>query len=442
MLKILHLSDIHLGSGLVHGQINPTTGLNTRLEDFIQTLGMCIDRAIDIPVDLVLFSGDAFPDAMPPPYIQAAFARQFRRLVDAKIPTLLLEGNHDQHSQGKGGSSLCIYRTLGVPGFIVGDRLETHLIQTYHGPIQVVTLPWLNHSTLLTRPEMERLSLSQINHHLLDRLKLALEAEIRQLDSSIPAILVAHAMVDGASYGAERFLAVGKGFTIPLSLVARDCFNYVALGHVHRHQTLCTQPPVVYAGSIERVDFSEESEEKGYVLIELEPGYAQFQFCPLSVRPFKTIKINVSNLENPEAEILSTIAQNPVENAIVRLIYQISPSQLSQINDVYIHEALQSAHTYTVYSELMRQGSVPRVPEFQGEQPINPLDALRTYLSNRQDLNKIALDLISAAEILMNETENERSRPLPIASIVQLKETTVNYQWNLPACQEMQLPLL
>ena len=121
MIKVLHFSDIHLGSGFSHGKINPETGLNTRLEDFVSCLSLCIDRAINEPVDLVLFGGDAFPDATPPPYIQEAFASQFRRLADANIPAVLLVGNHDQHSQGNGGASLCIYRTLAVPGFTVGD---------------------------------------------------------------------------------------------------------------------------------------------------------------------------------------------------------------------------------------------------------------------------------------------------------------------------------
>lgn len=118
MLKILHLSDIHLGSGFSHGRINPETGLNSRLEDFDHSLGLCIDRAINEPVDLVLFTGDAFPDATPAPYIQQCFARQFRRLADHDIGAVLVVGNHDQHSQGNGGASLAIYRTLGVPGLL------------------------------------------------------------------------------------------------------------------------------------------------------------------------------------------------------------------------------------------------------------------------------------------------------------------------------------
>ena len=267
MIKILHLSDIHMGSGFSHGRVNPETGVNTRLEDFVNSLSKCIDRAIGLcpdtengePVDLVLFGGDAFPDATPPPYVQEAFASQFRRLVDAQIPTVLLVGNHDQHSQGQGGASLCIYRTLGVPGFIVGDRIVTHRIETRSGPVQIITLPWITRSTLLTRPETEDLSLAEVNELLIKRLEPRLEGEIRRLDPEVPTVLLAHLMADRASLGAERFLAVGKGFTIPISMLTRPCFDYVALGHVHRHQSLnkSNQPPVIYPGSIERVDFSE-----------------------------------------------------------------------------------------------------------------------------------------------------------------------------------------
>ena len=150
-----------------------------------------------------------FPDATPPPLVQQAFAGQFRRLADAGIPTVLLVGNHDQYAQGQGGASLCIYRTLGVPGVIVGDRLETHRLETTGGPVQVVTLPWLTPSVLLTRPEMEGLSMAQVNEQLLERLRVALEGEIRRLDADLPTILLAHVMTDTATFGAERFFGGG-----------------------------------------------------------------------------------------------------------------------------------------------------------------------------------------------------------------------------------------
>ncbi|NJR49324.1 MAG: exonuclease subunit SbcD [Leptolyngbyaceae cyanobacterium CSU_1_3] len=405
MIKVLHLSDIHLGSGFSHGRINPETGLNTRLEDFVATLGRCIDRALSEPVDLVLFGGDAFPDATPPPYIQQAFARQFQRLVEAKIPTVLLVGNHDQHSQGAGGASLCIYRTLGVPNVRVGDRLETHQIQTKSGAVQVITLPWLNRSTLLTRPETEGLSMSEVGHLLLDRLRLALEGEIRKLDSTLPTILLAHLMADAANYGAERFLAVGKGFTIPLSLLTRDCFDYVALGHVHRHQILCQQPPIVYPGSIERVDFSEEKEEKGYVFVELEKGRATIEFCPLPVRRFCTIELDLSEEDDPQSALLEAIASQTVRDAVVRVIYQLRPEQSDRIDDADIHQALSVAHNYTIQPELVSQLSRSRLPELGVGATIDPLNALRAYLENREDLRDLQEPILNAAQGLLDETD-------------------------------------
>jgi exonuclease SbcD len=407
-MKILHLSDIHMGSGFSHGKINPETGLNTRLEDFVKSLSQCIDRAINEPVDLVLFGGDAFPDATPPPYVEEAFASQFRRLADADIPTVLLVGNHDQHSQGLGGASLSIYRTLAVPGFIVGDGIDTHRIVTANGDIQILTLPWLTRSTLLTRPETEGLSLAEINDLLIQRLQPVLEAEIRRLDAEIPTILLGHLMVDRANLGAERFLAVGKGFSIPLALLTRPEIDYVALGHVHKHQNLNKKnqhPPVIYPGSIERVDFSEEKEDKGYVLIDLEKGKADWQFCPLPVRPFCTIDLDVSAESDPQKAILKAIAKQDLKDAIVRLIYHIRSEQLDLVNVSALNEALKGAHNYTIRPELISQLARPRLPELGVGNSLNPLDALKAYLNNREDLQDISPDMLEAAYNLLDEEE-------------------------------------
>ncbi|WP_017306745.1 exonuclease subunit SbcD [Spirulina subsalsa] len=404
MIKILHLSDIHMGSSFSHGRINPETGINSRLEDFIHTLSCCIDHAINNPVDLVLFGGDAFPDATPPPYVQEAFASQFRRLVDADIPTVLLVGNHDQHSQGNGGASLCIYRTLGVPRFIVGDKLDTHCIQTKSGKIQVITLPWLTHSTLLTRPDTEGLSVAEVNDLLIERLQPALEGEIRRLDPDIPTVLLAHLMADRANLGAERFLAVGKGFTIPVSLLIRPEWEYVALGHVHKHQNLNpnNDPPIVYPGSIERVDFSEEKEQKGYVFVEVKKRAVRWEFHPVPARDFCTIEVDVTEEEDPQAVILKAIQKRAIQDAVVRLIYKLRSEQLDLIETGALQEALQTAHSFTIRPELVSQLARPRLPELAVNRSLDPLDALQAYLDNREDLRDISEAMLEAAHSLLN----------------------------------------
>ncbi|MCF2971167.1 exonuclease subunit SbcD [Synechococcus sp. Nb3U1] len=406
MIKLLHLSDIHLGSGLAHGYINPATGLNTRLEDFVGSLSRCIDHALERAVDLVLFGGDAFPDATPPPLHQELFAQQFRRLADAGIPTVLLVGNHDQYGQGQEGTSLAIYRALGVSGFIVGDRLQTHLIETRSGPVQVTTLPWLNRSTLLTQQESLGLNAEILAHQLLQRLHLALEGEIRTLQPGIPAILLAHVMVETARYGAERHLSVGKGFTVPLSLLARPAFQYVALGHVHRHQVVCRDPLMIYPGSIDRVDFGEEKEEKGCVLVEVTAAGASYEFLPLPTRTFHTIRLDLS-AESPEsrdiqAKILAAIAKAPVTGSILRLIYRLRPNQLELIDERALHNALAPAFSYTIAPEVIGPQR-PRLPGLDPNQ-LEPLTTLEQYLASRSDLAPLRSDLLAAARQLLEES--------------------------------------
>jgi DNA repair protein SbcD/Mre11 len=413
-MKILHLSDIHMGGGFAHGKIDPETGFNTRFQDFVKSLSRSIDRAISEPVDLVLFGGDAFPDATPAPYIQQAFAREFYRLVAANIPLVLLVGNHDRHAQGQGGASLSIYRSLGVPGTIVGDTIDTHTITTRSGKIQIITLPWIDRSTLLTREISASLSILEVNQLLLDKLQPRIEGEIRKLDPALPTIVLAHLMADNATLGAEKLLAVGRGFTIPLSFLTRDCFDYVALGHVHRHQNLnkTNNPAVVYPGSIERVDFSEEKEDKGFVMVTIEPieqieeqpasknFETTWEFCPLPVREFRTIKIDVSESEYPQSDIEKAIAKVEIADVVVRLIYQLSPDRVELVNTAALHEALSMAHHYTIQAELISQLSRPRLPEL-GCSVGDPMVALSTYLENRPDLESIAKAMIAAANELL-----------------------------------------
>jgi exonuclease SbcD len=286
---------------------------------------------------------------------------------------------------------------------IVGDRLETHRLETQNGPVQIVTLPWLTPSVLLTRPEMEGLSMAEVSQQLLDRLRVALEGEIRRLDPDLPTILLAHLMTDTASFGAERFLAVGRGFNVPMAMLARDCFDYVALGHVHRHQVLCESPPVVYPGSIERVDFSEADEEKGYVWASVEKGHSQVEFCPLPVRPFVTVKTDLTAAEEPQEMLLRAIAKHPIQDAVVRLMYTLRPDQVDELDNAAIYEALAAAHTYTIHPQIVTQKSRSRLPELVPGSSLDPMAALHTYLANREDLAELSDDMIAAARALLDD---------------------------------------
>src|SRR5262249_56834375 len=147
----------------------------------------------------------------------------------------------------------------------VGRATAIHGIETNAGPVQIVALPWLRRSALLARPEFRGLSAEDarraIEAHAAEYIATAAE----QLEPDVPAILAAHVSVEGATYGSERSVLVGEDIVLPRSTVAHPAFSYVALGPIHQHQALHDRPLVLYPGSLERVDFGEERDPKGFV---------------------------------------------------------------------------------------------------------------------------------------------------------------------------------
>ncbi|NJR66369.1 MAG: nuclease, partial [Leptolyngbyaceae cyanobacterium CRU_2_3] len=187
----------------------------------------------------------------------------------------------------------------------------------------------------------------------------------------------------------------------------RPCFDYVALGHVHRHQILSEQPYIVYPGSIERVDFSEEKEEKGFILAKVEPGNTRIEFCSLPVRKFHTINIDISTADQPQKALLKAIESAPIEDAVVRLLYQLRADQLPLIESSGLHQALQSAHTYTIQAELISQTTRSRSPELGTGSSIDPMAALKTYLIHQPHLADIADEMLKTAQSLLTSDPDE-----------------------------------
>ncbi len=78
LLRVAHLADIHIGMEN-YGKFNPTTGLNSRLDDFLRSLDQALDEALAADVDLVVLAGDIYKTRDPSPTHQREFARRVRR---------------------------------------------------------------------------------------------------------------------------------------------------------------------------------------------------------------------------------------------------------------------------------------------------------------------------------------------------------------------------
>ena len=98
-MKLLHFADAHIDMAN-YGRHDPETGLPLRVLDFLKSLDTIVDAAISEKVDMVIFAGDAYKDRSPAPTFQREWGKRIIRLSRAKIPTLLLVGNHDRAKSG------------------------------------------------------------------------------------------------------------------------------------------------------------------------------------------------------------------------------------------------------------------------------------------------------------------------------------------------------
>ncbi|MGB2828415.1 MAG: DNA double-strand break repair protein Mre11, partial [Dehalococcoidales bacterium] len=268
---------------------------------------------------------------------------------------------------------------------------DIYKIPTRSGTVQVASLPWLRRSVLLSREETKNLDFEQMKEKLQQALTSAIELNISKLDPKLPAILAAHAWVAGSQIGTEKQMTIGQEHVLLLSSVANPAFDYIALGHIHRHQALSENPPVVYAGSLARLDFGDEADEKGFYLVDIESGKARgqrqvsFEFHPVAGRRFLTIEAALEAEDSdPTTTVLGAIAgqEKKLKEAIVRLNITVPSSLEGQLRDADIREALQDAHFATVARETVREARL-RLGQFTAEE-ITPLDALKKYLETKK----------------------------------------------------------
>lgn len=376
-MRLLHFADLHIGMEN-YGRVDPATGLSTRLADFLARLDQVVDYALANAVDLVVFAGDAYKTRDPNPTHQREFARRLRRLSDAGLPLFLLVGNHDLPNAAGRAHSVEIFATLNVPGVYVARVPGTTRIETRHGPIQVVALPWVVRGSLLSRDDYKNLPITRLNERVVEKIAILVTDEIERLDRSIPAILCAHGSIEGATYGSERSIMLGQDIVIPKSVINDPAFSYVALGHIHKHQVVHESPPAVYAGSLERIDFGEERDDKGFVLVDIDAQHkAAWRFVPVNARRFLTIAVD-AGYNDPTDALLQAIAHHDVRNAVVKLIVR-AKTDISLREDE-IRRALTDAYFVAAIARESERSVRNRLGDVAVEQ-LTPLSALQAYLN-------------------------------------------------------------
>jgi DNA repair protein SbcD/Mre11 len=322
MIRLLHFADAHIDIAN-YGRFDPHTALPIRVMDFLHSLDQIVERAIDDPVDLVIFAGDAYKDRNPHPTFQREWGKRIMRLSQAGIPTVLLVGNHDVSPASGRAHTLQEFNTLQVPHIHVADRILRLGPAELGLPVQIITVPWVSRSQLMTREETTGKKLDEVLTEIEDRVTQMVQQLVEAADPDLPLILTAHASVQGAVFGSERAVMLGHELVLGGGLVNDRRLDYVALGHIHKHQSLNSDgshPPIIYPGSIERIDFGEVKERKGYVLAQVDRGQTKWEFMPLETRRFIDLKLETRHADTFMADIERQLPPPAeVEGAICRV---------------------------------------------------------------------------------------------------------------------------
>ena len=407
-IRILHTADLHVGMEN-YGQIDPATGINGRVMDFLRRFSAVIDYALNNDVDLFIFAGDAYKTRDPNSTYRREFERRIKRLADAGIPTVLLVGNHDLPSMEKKASSVELFRTLKVPNVVVGSHDHVHRITTRRGEmIQVATVPYPVRQRLLVRDEYRNMTISELDAVVQQRMAENIQGLAAQVDPELPAVLAGHFSVSEARFGSERTVMLGRDVVVLKSALADPIWDYVALGHIHQHQELNNgrHPPVVYAGSLERVDFGEEVEPKGFVVADVRRGQADWQFQAVEARRFVTIRADVRQEADPTTALLAEIGKRSADwtDAVVRVIVQARPEQSGQLRDADIRRALEGAYYVAGVSKEIERTYRQRLGA-DGAEGLLPAELLERYLESKGTPPEWIKALLQAAEEILHGTE-------------------------------------
>jgi exonuclease SbcD len=179
----------------------------------------------------------------------------------------------------------------------------------------------------------------------------------------------------------------------------------VALGHLHRYQNLNPQgyPALVYSGSIERVDFGERKEDKGFCLVELAKNVTTHQFIKSPMRPFIQIEVVLDVKDNQTQRILDAIAEHDIADAVVKILYHLPEEKKDSVDLPAIQRACATA-MYLV-------GVIPiRKPCMREKRLAMKIDMdlstlLTTYFNARPDSQEKKDELVNKTLLLLEELQ-------------------------------------
>jgi len=288
-MRFIHTADWHLGR-VYHGL--------SLLEDQAYVLDQFVDLVQQKKPELVVIAGDVYDRSVPPADAVRLLDETLTRIViGEKVPVVLIAGNHDGPDRLGFGSRLLVEAKLIVRG-MPGEDVEPVILRDAHGEVAIYPLPYAEPA--MVRELFDREDIASHNEGMaaqMDRLRAVHQPGRR-------SVVVAHAFVQGGRVSeSERELSVGGS-----SVVECDVFSgiqYVALGHLHRPQTV-GEGNIQYAGSLMKYSFSEADQPKSVSLVEMD-GEGRVNVERIALKPRRDLRI----LEGRLQDLIDAGARDP-----------------------------------------------------------------------------------------------------------------------------------
>lgn len=412
MPKILHFADAHIDMAN-YGRHDPHTGLPLRVMDFLKSLDEIVNAAIEEKVQLVIFAGDAYKDRNPAPTFQREWGQRIMRIANAGIETILLVGNHDL-SPGLGRAhALETFNTLEVPRVHVIDKPRMLMPEDMGGvQAQVMALPWISRSGMMAFFDISGSDPAAVYDQLGEKIGEMVDAWLEDADPDLATILMAHASVQGAVFGGERTVMLGGDLVLSPALVKNKKFDYVALGHIHKAQDLNEgkQPPVVYPGSIERVDFGEVKDEKFYVIAEVERGVkVEPDWRELkNIRKFIDRYLTLKSEKNVTEQLRKVLpSEDELEGAVLRLTLEYPREWETLIDDAALREMTALAFEFHYVKRPQMETRI-RIPEDKAVGSLTPRELLDIYWKSTHVETAEREELLALANKVITENRDEK----------------------------------
>lgn len=373
-MKIMHLSDLHIGK-----KVNEYS----MLQDQIYILKEILRIIDNEKVETVIIAGDVYDRSLPPNEALELFDEFLYQLSSRNVNVFVISGNHDSPERISYGGRMMTENKIFLSPVYDGNVKPISLNDDY-GEVNFYMLPFV-------RPaDIRRYFPDENIENYTDAVKVAIDN--MNVDFSERNILVTHQFVTGAELSESEDIIVGG--TDNVSGEVFDGFDYVALGHIHREQTI-GKDNIRYCGTPLKYSFSEAKHIKSVTILDFKDKenieYSKIPLTPLrDMREIRgtydelTLKSNYENTNVDDYLHITLTDEEDIPDAIgklrsiypniMKLDYDNLRTRGSGIVDAI--ENIESKSPFELFADLFKQQNNQDMSEEQEEIMRNLIDKI------------------------------------------------------------------